>query len=286
MTSPPSTSTAPASSWKGNLLLLLGGCLAALLLLEAFLRVYNPLGVRIRGDRIVLPRNFRETMTNNTNTKLEPVIVFSKNALGFRGPEPPRDFDGHLTVLAVGGSTTECLYLTDGASWPERLGARAFALLPAALGQQRGPRRALDVRPPPAARPDRPAAAAEGPGVPDRAQRREPRAADGPRGRHRARSPAPPPGAPQRDRGQRAGHAPPPRGPRDEPRPPRGGPRPHAADGGGPAARAGARRAAPREEPARLPQPGARAGARRARARHRAGAPHPARPLRRGEATT
>jgi lysophospholipase L1-like esterase len=121
MTSRPS-SAAAAPTWKGNLLLLLGGCLVALLLLEAFLRLYNPLGVRIRGDRIVLPRNFRETMTNNTNAKLDPVIVFSKNSLGFRGPEPPRDFDGHLTILAVGGSTTECLYLTDGKSWPERVG--------------------------------------------------------------------------------------------------------------------------------------------------------------------
>jgi lysophospholipase L1-like esterase len=122
-----STTSAPAaartSTWKGNLLLMAGGCLAALLLLEGFLRFYNPLGVRIRGDRIVLPRNFRETMTNHTNPKLDPVIVFSKNSLGFRGPEPPRDFDRHLTIVAIGGSTTECLYLSDGASWPERLGA-------------------------------------------------------------------------------------------------------------------------------------------------------------------
>lgn len=113
---------ARAPAWKGNVLLLLGGCAAALLLLEVFLRLYNPLGVRIRGDRIVLPRNFRETMTNATNPKLAPTIVFSKNSLGFRGAEPPRDFDRHLTVLAIGGSTTECLYLTDGTSWPERVG--------------------------------------------------------------------------------------------------------------------------------------------------------------------
>ena len=118
----PAIPTPAAPSWRGNVLLLAGGCLAALLLLEAFLRVYNPLGVRIRGDRIVLPRNFRETMTNTANRKLAPVIVFSKNSLGFRGPEPPRDFDRQLTVLAIGGSTTECLYLSDGASWPERLG--------------------------------------------------------------------------------------------------------------------------------------------------------------------
>jgi lysophospholipase L1-like esterase len=112
-----------SSTRKANLLLLGGGCLAALAIAEGFLRLYNPLGVRIRGDRIVLARNFRETMTNHANPKLDPVIVFSKNSLGFRGPEAPRDFDRHLTILAIGGSTTECLYLTDGASWPERLGA-------------------------------------------------------------------------------------------------------------------------------------------------------------------
>ena len=124
MTTPPNQSAVPASAGggKGNLLLLLGGTTVALLLLEVFLRLYNPLGVRIRGDRIVLPTNFGETMTNTENPKLAPVIVFSKNSLGFRGKEPPRDFDRALTVLAIGGSTTECLYLTDGTSWPERLG--------------------------------------------------------------------------------------------------------------------------------------------------------------------
>lgn len=115
--------------WRGNLLLLAAGTAAALLLLEAFLRLYNPLGIRVRGDRIVLARNVRETLTNTRNRKLDPVIVFSKNSLGFRGPEPPRDFDRQLSILAVGGSTTECLYLSDGGSWPELLGrdlARSF----------------------------------------------------------------------------------------------------------------------------------------------------------------
>lgn len=130
---PPSAPHPPTlrhlSGWRGNLLLLAAGTLVALFLLEAFLRVYNPLGVRVRGDRIVLPRNVRETMTNAANPKLDRVIVFSKNSLGFRGPEPPRDFDRQLSILVVGGSTTECLYLSDGASWPELLGgelARSF----------------------------------------------------------------------------------------------------------------------------------------------------------------
>lgn len=47
-------------------------------------------------------------------------VYFSVNRLGVRGPEEdPRDAD--LALLCVGGSTTECLYNTDEASWPWRV---------------------------------------------------------------------------------------------------------------------------------------------------------------------
>jgi len=49
-------------------------------------------------------------------------VIHSTNSLGFRGPEPPADgIDHHLSIIAVGGSTTECYYLPDGSTWPERL---------------------------------------------------------------------------------------------------------------------------------------------------------------------
>jgi len=96
--------------------------LCALLLLEVFLRVYNPLGQRIYGDQIVLPKNLSRTITNEGNSKLDSLIEYSTNSIGFRGEEPPRDFDDALTVLAIGGSTTECLFLSNGKSWPEVAG--------------------------------------------------------------------------------------------------------------------------------------------------------------------
>jgi lysophospholipase L1-like esterase len=107
-----------------NALLLVFGLGAALGLLEAFLRVYNPFGERLVGDRIVLPTNYRYVMTNELNRKLPRTIVFSKNSLGFRGPEPPAAFADALSVVAVGGSTTESLYVTDGQTWPEIAGQK------------------------------------------------------------------------------------------------------------------------------------------------------------------
>jgi len=85
---------------------------------ELFFRVHDPLGQRLRGNTIVLPVGKRYVIEQRHASKLEPVIVHTRNALGFRGEDPPRDFDQHLTVVAVGGSTTECMYLSDGTDWP------------------------------------------------------------------------------------------------------------------------------------------------------------------------
>jgi lysophospholipase L1-like esterase len=116
---------APASrlpSVLGPLFLLLGGLGIALLILEVFLRAFNPFGERIRGDQIVLPANVHRTIQNANFPRVDKQILVSTNSLGFRGPEPPSDFQAALTVLAVGGSTTESLYISDGKTWPEVVG--------------------------------------------------------------------------------------------------------------------------------------------------------------------
>jgi lysophospholipase L1-like esterase len=82
------------------------------------------------GDRIVLPTHVRKVFHNRANSRLDPEVVFSKNSIGFRGPDPPVHFDDALTIVAVGGSTTECLYLTDGKDWPLALGARLGVVFP------------------------------------------------------------------------------------------------------------------------------------------------------------
>lgn len=106
----------------GTLLLLSFGCLVALFAAELFLRFYNPLDLRLWGDRIVLPRNQRQVLRNTANPRLPATILYSRNSLGLRGPEPPASFSSALTVIAVGGSTTESRYQSDGDTWPDRVG--------------------------------------------------------------------------------------------------------------------------------------------------------------------
>ncbi len=101
--------------------LLAAGCLAALLLLELFLAVYPPLNSRVRGKNVILFPYKRYVVENDRFPKLDKHIVRSNNSLGFRGQEPLPAGTTALTVIAVGGSTTECFYLSDGKSWPERL---------------------------------------------------------------------------------------------------------------------------------------------------------------------
>lgn len=78
--------------------------------------------MRVQGGRIVLPINVRREIHNERIEKIDNEIVHSRNRLGFRGADPPTDFGDHLTIVAVGGSTTECYYLSDGRTWPEQIG--------------------------------------------------------------------------------------------------------------------------------------------------------------------
>ncbi len=115
-----------------RLFFILCGLALALLVMEGVLRIYNPFQFRVRGSHIVLPVNKRSVIQNNKVAKLDKTIVHTTNSLGFRGEEPPGGartdrylplvFNQYLTILAVGGSTTECYFLSDGNTWPEVLG--------------------------------------------------------------------------------------------------------------------------------------------------------------------
>ena len=98
--------------------------------LEVALRIYNPFHFRLKGDKILLPINDRETIDNRINPKLDPVIINTRNSLGFRGPEPPKDWKRHLTAITIGGSTTECHFLTDSFTWPYLLWRRIADSVP------------------------------------------------------------------------------------------------------------------------------------------------------------
>ncbi len=115
------------SGWKNlarNLLLLLLSLIAALAVVELTLRFYNPLGFRLKGDKIILPVNKNEIRPHPQARKLDPLVTVHRNALGFRGEEPPPDLDRKLSLITVGGSTTECRELADDRTWTFVLGEK------------------------------------------------------------------------------------------------------------------------------------------------------------------
>ena len=104
-----------------NFLAFLIGCAFALLILEVFLRVYDPFGFSVRGQEIILDANRQEVFINKDIQKLDSIITRSTNNIGFRGPDMPDDIENRLSLFVVGGSTTQCFYSSDGKDWPALL---------------------------------------------------------------------------------------------------------------------------------------------------------------------
>ena len=61
------------------------------------------------------------SMKNNWIKKLDDTIYYSRNSIGLRGDELPADRGKYITIITVGGSTTECKFLSDKKTWPEQL---------------------------------------------------------------------------------------------------------------------------------------------------------------------
>jgi lysophospholipase L1-like esterase len=109
-------------SFFAKVLLTFLGVIVALLLLELLLQLYNPLQVRIKGNRIVLTTNKTYHIKNDIIKALPPEITVTRNSLGFRGPNPPSDLGSHLSLVSIGGSTTQNFFLSDDQTWTARLG--------------------------------------------------------------------------------------------------------------------------------------------------------------------
>lgn len=92
--------------------------------LEIALRIYNPFHFRIKGDKILLPVDQKTLIRNEINPRLDREITNTRNALGLRGPEMPPGAAHYLSIIAVGGSTTECRFLNDDHTWPFLTGER------------------------------------------------------------------------------------------------------------------------------------------------------------------
>lgn len=109
-----------------NIILFISVCIILTGAFEIFLRFYPlPYSVKIKNDKIILPEGVQDIKTymKDKSDKIDAVIVKRRNSLGFRGEEPPFDFNSHLTIMAVGGSTTFNFFIPDGKTWIDVLGS-------------------------------------------------------------------------------------------------------------------------------------------------------------------
>jgi lysophospholipase L1-like esterase len=104
-----------------NILAIFLGLALAIVALEIMLRVFQPAEYRVRGNKITLIHDKAYTFYNSKIDKLDKIIHVKRNHLGFRGEPLPRNFAHTLTILTVGGSTTECIHISDGKTWPDLL---------------------------------------------------------------------------------------------------------------------------------------------------------------------
>ena len=113
-----------------NLKALSFGLLVALVLCEIVLRIYNPFTNFTKQGKLVLPANQQTVFDNQWIKQLDTKISYSRNALGFRGPMPTDSIQKLNSIITVGGSTTECRYLSDSTTWPFILGEKLKDSIP------------------------------------------------------------------------------------------------------------------------------------------------------------
>jgi hypothetical protein len=97
------------------------GLLLAIIICEIFLHFYNPFPFAISKGKLVLPANQQAVFKNTWIKKLDSIIYYSRNALGFRGPMPADSINKIPSVICIGGSTTECRFISDSLTWPNQL---------------------------------------------------------------------------------------------------------------------------------------------------------------------
>jgi len=100
-----------------NILAIFIGITISFVLLEGLLRIFQPIEYRVKGNKITLPRDKKYQIINDKTDKLDKVISISWNHMGFRGEMPSRNFPEYLSIIAIGGSTTECTLISDGKTW-------------------------------------------------------------------------------------------------------------------------------------------------------------------------
>lgn len=105
----------PKKAFFANIILFIISALICLFILELVLRIIssaNPFHPALA----LRPYNKMRLCVDLDG--VSRAAIHSTNKWGMRGEEPPRDWNEYYTVVAIGGSTTQCFYLDDCKTWP------------------------------------------------------------------------------------------------------------------------------------------------------------------------
>src|SRR5580765_8807995 len=107
---------------KSSFFLKIFFCLMLVLVsLEVRLRVFSPLPFTVKGKKITLPANKEYVFVKKSRSGPDEIVRIKKNSLGFRGPEPDKQFKNDYTILVVGGSASAGDNLSEGKTWEDLL---------------------------------------------------------------------------------------------------------------------------------------------------------------------
>ena len=100
------------------------GCIMAFFILEIGLKTTNPIKFSIKKGKISLYLNKKKIIDNKKGyyRGCDDQIIYDTNSLGFRGEDiSKKEIPHKLSIIAIGGSTTECMALSNGKDWPNYL---------------------------------------------------------------------------------------------------------------------------------------------------------------------
>ncbi|MCK5785175.1 MAG: hypothetical protein KAH54_01310, partial [Candidatus Sabulitectum sp.] len=89
-----------------------------LIAVEILVRILSPPSVFSTSIQFIPHQNLS---INVDLPGMSPLITHTTNSMGFRGEEPPADWDNWFTIVTIGGSTTHCYYIDDQKTWPHLL---------------------------------------------------------------------------------------------------------------------------------------------------------------------
>jgi len=102
-----------------NFFLLLCSLMICFVIGEIILRIYNPLPLPNKNS-LYLNSNINYFIKNSKKLQdVDSIIHVKKNSFGFRGSNDTTN--KYPKILFVGGSTTECFYMSDNEDWPSQV---------------------------------------------------------------------------------------------------------------------------------------------------------------------